>query len=61
VASPLLDLISRQRKLGTGASSRDLIRAVEESIADALIDAKQKGHSKVSLIVENDHIVASPA
>jgi ATP-dependent Clp protease ATP-binding subunit ClpA len=46
----LVDMMRRQQKLGTGASSRDLVRAVEESIADTLIEAKQKGYSKVSLI-----------
>jgi ATP-dependent protease Clp ATPase subunit len=56
----LLGLMHRQQKLGMGASSRDLVRAVEESIADSLVEAKQKGHSKVSLIFENEMIVAKP-
>ena len=56
----LLGLMRRQQKLGCGASSRDLVRAVEESIADTLVEAKQKGYSKVSLISVNDRIVAKP-
>lgn len=56
----LLDMMRRQDRLGSGASSRDLVRAVEESIADALIEAKQKGHAKVMLISANGLIVAKP-
>jgi ATP-dependent Clp protease ATP-binding subunit ClpA len=58
--SLLFDMMRRQQKLGTGASSRDLVRAVEESIADALIDAKQKGYSKVALMSGNGAVVAKP-
>ncbi len=54
----ILDLMRRQQKLGTGASTRDLVRAVEESIADTLIEAKQKGHTKIGLISENGVVVA---
>jgi ATP-dependent Clp protease ATP-binding subunit ClpA len=54
----LLELMRRQDKLGQGASSRDLVRAVEESIADTLIEAKQKGHSQVTLMSTSDGIVA---
>jgi ATP-dependent Clp protease ATP-binding subunit ClpA len=46
----LIDLIVRQKRLGNSASSRDLVRAIEESIADSLIDAKQRGAQRVSLI-----------
>lgn len=56
----LLDLMRRQQKLGSGASSRDLVRAVEESIADTLIDAKQKGHTQVGLVTEHGVIIARP-
>ena len=41
--------MDRQNKLGIAASSRDLLRAIEESIADSLIEAKQKGAKSVSL------------
>lgn len=56
----LLDMMLRQDKLGSGASSRDLVRAVEESIADTLIDAKQKNHTKVMLESTNGVVVAKP-
>jgi len=46
----LIDLMARQKRLGNAASSRDLVRAIEESVADSLIDAKQKGAQNVSLI-----------
>ncbi|MGA3281246.1 MAG: AAA family ATPase [Smithella sp.] len=56
----LFGIIHRQQKLGGGASSRDLVRSVEESIADTLVDAKQKGYSSVSLITDNDMVIAKP-
>jgi len=56
----LLDMMRRQQKLGTGASSRDLVRAVEESIADTLINAKQQGHLRVALVSVNGTVVAEP-
>lgn len=56
----LIDMMRRQQKLGTGASSRDLVRAVEESIADTLIDAKQNGHTKVALLAVNGIVIAKP-
>jgi len=46
----LFDLMTRQTKMGDGASSRDLTRAIEESIADSLIAAKEKGARSVSLL-----------
>jgi ATP-dependent Clp protease ATP-binding subunit ClpA len=46
----LVELMARQQKLGSSASSRDLVRSIEESIADSLIDAKQRGARDVSLI-----------
>ncbi|MBY0380415.1 MAG: AAA family ATPase [Xanthobacteraceae bacterium] len=45
----LLDLVNRHRKLGYAASARDLVRAIEEVIADSLIDAKRKGATRVAL------------
>jgi ATP-dependent Clp protease ATP-binding subunit ClpA len=59
-AQVLLDLMSRQKKMGVSASSRDLTRAIEESIADSLIAAKQKGAKSVSLIQGDTGIVAEP-
>jgi ATP-dependent Clp protease ATP-binding subunit ClpA len=54
----LLDMMHSQQKRGAGASTRDLVRAVEESIADSLIDAKQKGFSRVSLVSVNGVVTA---
>jgi len=45
----LLDLVDRQRKLGYAASARDLVRAIEEVIADSLIEAKRGGATRVAL------------
>jgi ATP-dependent Clp protease ATP-binding subunit ClpA len=56
----LLDMMRRQKKLGAASSSRDLVRAAEESIADSLIEAKQRGHSKVTIAAVNGAIVARP-
>jgi ATP-dependent Clp protease ATP-binding subunit ClpA len=56
----LLDLMRRQDRLGAGASSRDLVRAIEESVGDSLIDAKQKGHTRVSLAVSDGEVIAKP-
>lgn len=57
----LLDMMRRQGRLGSGASARDIVRLAEESIADTLIEAKQKGHSKVSLVAVDGRVVARPA
>jgi ATP-dependent Clp protease ATP-binding subunit ClpA len=51
----LFDLMDRQKKFGTAASSRDLVRAIEESIADSLIDAKaQDPQVQLVALVEKD-------
>jgi hypothetical protein len=54
----LLDLVDRQRKLGRAASARDLVRGIEETIADSLIDAKRNGAKRVSL-AEHDGKVSA--
>lgn len=46
----LFDLMNRQKRMGDSASSRDLTRTIEESIADSLISAKQKGATAVTLV-----------
>ncbi len=51
-------LMQRFKKLGTQASSRDLVRAVEESIADSLIQAKQSGFDAISLSSEDGKVRA---
>lgn len=54
----LFDMMRRQLRLGAGASSRDLLRAVEESIADTLISAKQKGYRTVRLVSVDGQVKA---
>ena len=56
----LYRMMRRQEKLADAASSRDLVRAIEESIADSLISAKQKGARCVVLIEGADGVVAKP-
>lgn len=57
----LFKLMSRQKKIGDAASSRDLLRSIEESIADSLIDAKQKGAQSVSLVEADGRVRAVAA
>jgi ATP-dependent Clp protease ATP-binding subunit ClpA len=57
----LLGMMRRHDRLGVGASSRDLVRSVEESIADTLIEAKQKGYVRISLIFKNGIVTALPS
>jgi ATP-dependent Clp protease ATP-binding subunit ClpA len=54
----LLDLVDRQRKLGYSASARDLVRGIEEMVADSLIEAKRKGAKCVTL-TEHDGKVSA--
>ena len=57
----LFELMTRQKKMGISASSRDLTRAIEESIADSLIAAKQKGATAISLVQSENGVVAEVA
>lgn len=56
----LLDMMRRQKKLGTTSSTRDLVRAAEESIADTLIEAKQRGYTKVAVVSRDGSVIAKP-
>jgi hypothetical protein len=47
--------------MGLGASARDLVRVIEESIADTLIDAKQRAVTGISLEDHGGEIHAIPA
>jgi hypothetical protein len=53
----LYSMMNRLEQLGPSASARDLVRIVEESTADELIDAKQKGVTRVSLVDVNGRAV----
>ena len=57
----LLGLVRRQQHAGTAASSRDLVRAIEETVADSLIEAKRRGAHRISLAERNGVIVAIPS
>lgn len=57
-AEIIVQLMQRFKKLGSHASSRDLVRAVEESIADSLIHAKQSGFEAIALSSENGKVRA---
>jgi len=56
----LFDIMRRQDRLGAGASSRDLVRAIEESIGDSLIDARQRGCTRVALASSDGRVTAKP-
>lgn len=56
----LYRMMRRQEKFAGSGSSRDLVRAIEESIADSLISAKQQGARCVALIEGADGVLAKP-
>jgi ATP-dependent Clp protease ATP-binding subunit ClpE len=56
----LFGLVRRQQRAGSATSSRDLVRSIEETIADSLIEAKKSGASCISLRSQSDRIVAVP-
>ncbi|SRR5260221_1664773 len=57
----ILSQMKKFESIGTAASSRDLIRSVEESIADSLIAARGRGTRRVRLLSTPHGIVAEPA
>ncbi len=57
----LFTMVRRQERLGSSASSRDLVRAIEDAISDSLIEARQRSVKHVILIQRDDRIVAEPA
>ena len=56
----IIDLMNRHSRLGAGGSSRDLVRAIEETVADSLIQAKQSGHRAIELTHDDGTIHARP-
>lgn len=56
--SIIVQLMHRYKKMGSVASSRDIVRSIEESIADSLIQARQKGFKIVSLYNEEGRVRA---
>lgn len=57
----VLMLIARHKKLGRSASSRDLVRAIEEQIADSLIEAKRRGFEQISLVQNGEQGIVARA
>lgn len=57
----ILSQMKKFETIGTAASSRDLIRSVEEAIADSLIAARSRGIRVVRLTMTAQGIVAEPA
>lgn len=54
----IVQLMQRYRRMGSSASSRDVVRALEESIADSLIKARQLGYNTIQLRIEEGKVVA---
>ena len=54
----IIQLMDRYKKMGLAASSRDVVRALEESIADALIQAKERGFNTLELRIEDGKVKA---
>jgi ATP-dependent Clp protease ATP-binding subunit ClpA len=57
----LFEMMQRYERLGAVASARDVARAIEETISDSLIAARQKKAKSVALVVEGDRFVAQIA
>ncbi len=57
----VLSLMRRHQKQSRRSSSRDLVRAIEEHLADSLIDAKKHGYNTIQITMsDNQKILASP-
>lgn len=50
----ILTLMARYHKLGKSSSSRDLVRSIEEKMADSLIEAKKRGIKRITLVQNED-------
>lgn len=57
----ILQLMRRFKKQGATSSSRDLVRAIEEKLADSLINAKKKGYDTIKLVVAPDKRIIAQA
>ncbi len=60
-AQLLFDMMRRQSRLGPSASARDLVRAIEETIGDGLIEARQGGAKRVRLAMRDSGIAVERA
>ena len=57
----LFEMMQRQERLGAVASARDMARAIEETISDSLIAARQKKAKSVALVADGGRVVAEIA
>lgn len=57
----LLETVAKLQKMGNMGSSRDLVRAIEERIADSLIEARQRNVGCVRLELRGDDVLAVAA
>ncbi len=57
----ILGLMERFKKLGRNSSARDLTRAIEEELADSLIEAKKRGCTVVELGYAEDGSITARA
>ena len=57
----ILQLLRRYAKQGANNSSRDLVRAIEEKLADTLINAKKDGYNIIKLAVTPDNRIVAKA
>ena len=57
----ILQLMKRYQRMGQAGSSRDLIRAIEEKIADSLIQAKQHGITTIEAVMEGERVIVRRA
>lgn len=57
----LFSIIEKDKAMGVNATSRDILRAIEEQIADGLIETKQRGAKRVAIIWEDDRASVVPA
>lgn len=54
----IIEMMNRYKKMGYSASSRDVMRLLEESLADSLITARQQNYTTVQIIVNETGVVA---
>ncbi len=57
----ILTLMLRHNKLGKGSSARDLVRSIEEQLADSLIEAKRKGYEIIELVMTPEEKIIAKA
>jgi ATP-dependent Clp protease ATP-binding subunit ClpA len=57
-AEIIIQLMQRYKRLGSTASSRDIVRSLEESIADSLIGARQAGYDTIELRLPDGKVKA---